>query len=218
MTYKLAVFDLDGTILNTLEDLADSTNHALNCCALPSRTMEEVRRFVGNGIRNLIERAVPTGTDEELTNKVFEEFRAHYKINCNNKTKPYSGIITMLKAIRELGCKTAVLSNKADAPVKELCKIYFEGLFDYAAGEKEGVLKKPAPDGVYAILDYFDVNISHCVYIGDSEVDVKTAKNANMDFIGVDWGFRDREVLIDCGGKKIAHTAEELTEYICGDK
>ncbi len=215
MSYKLAIFDLDGTILDTLDDLADSTNFALAAHNFPTRTKEEIRRFVGNGVRKLIERALPQDMAKEHTDAVLATFLAHYKTNCNNKTKPYDGILDMLRTVREHGCKTAVLSNKADAPVQTLIKLYFGDLIDYAAGEKEGIPRKPAPEGVHAILEHFGVTSKDCAYIGDSDVDVDTAKNAGMDYIGVDWGFRDRDELIARGGKTIAHTVCELTEYIC---
>lgn len=214
MSYKLAIFDLDGTILSTLDDLADSTNFALASHNFPTRTKEEVRRFIGSGVRKLIERALPEDMVEKHTDAVLATFLDHYKTNCNNKTKPYDGILTMLRTVRERGCKTAVLSNKADAPVQTLVKLYFDGLIDYAAGEKEGIPKKPAPDAVFAIMEHFGVESKNCVYIGDSDVDVDTAKNADIDYIGVDWGFRDRELLIARGAKIIAHTACELTELI----
>lgn len=214
MSYKLAIFDLDGTILDTLDDLADSANFALSAHNFKTRTKEEIRRFIGNGVRKLIERALPTDMSEAKTDEVLATFLAHYKTNCNNKTKPYDGILTMLRTVREQGCKTAILSNKADAPVQTLTKLYFDGLIDYAAGEKEGIPRKPAPDGVQAILEHFGVAASDCAYIGDSDVDVDTAKNSDMDYIGVDWGFRDREELIARGGKVIAHTVSELTEFI----
>ena len=215
MSYKLAIFDLDGTILDTLDDLSDSANFALAAHNFPIRTREEIRRFVGNGVRKLIERALPADMAETRTDEVLATFLAHYKTNCNNKTKPYDGILTMLRRLRERGCKTAVLSNKADAPVQTLIKLYFDGLIDYAAGEKEGIPRKPAPDGVYAILEHFDVEAGDCAYIGDSDVDVDTAKNSGMDYIGVDWGFRDREELMARGGNVIARTVDALTSFIC---
>lgn len=215
MLYKLAIFDLDGTILDTLDDLADSANFALAAHNFPIRTRDEIRRFVGNGVRNLIMRALPEGMAEKHTDDVLATFLSHYKTNCNNKTKPYDGILAMLRTLREKGCKTAVLSNKADAPVQALVKSYFDGLIDYAAGEKEGVPRKPAPEGVHAILCHFGVASGECAYIGDSDVDVDTAKNAGIDYIGVDWGFRDREELVARGAAVIAHTADELTGFIC---
>ena len=174
MRYKLAVFDMDGTILNTLEDLADSTNYALKANGLPERTIDEVRRFVGNGIRLLIERAVPADSEPEL----FETFKKYYKTDCAVKTRPYDGIKEVLVSLRKAGCLTAVVSNKADFAVQDLCKDYFDGLFDFAVGEREGIKKKPAPDSVYEVLTKLKTKKEDAVYIGDSDVDFATSVNA----------------------------------------
>ena len=163
MRYKLAVFDMDGTILNTLEDLADSTNYALKANGLPERTIDEVRRFVGNGIRLLIERAVPTDTDKKLTDKVFDTFKEYYKTHCAVKTRPYDGIKDVLLELRKAGCLTAVVSNKADFAVQDLCKDYFDNLFDFAIGEREGIKKKPAPDSVFEVLSKLNVEKDNAV-------------------------------------------------------
>ena len=195
MRYKLAVFDMDGTILNTLEDLADSTNYALKANGLPERTIDEVRRFVGNGIRLLIERAVPTDTDKKLTDKVFDTFKEYYKTHCAVKTRPYDGIKDVLLELRKAGCLTAVVSNKADFAVQDLCKDYFDNLFDFAIGEREGIKKKPAPDSVFEVLSKLNVEKDNAVYVGDSDVDFATSVNAGMDVIMVGWGFRDAEFL-----------------------
>ena len=195
MRYKLAVFDMDGTILNTLEDLADSTNYALKANGLPERTIDEVRIFLGNGIRLLIERAVPTDTDKELTDKVFDTFKEYYKTHCAVKTRPYDGIKDVLLELRKAGCLTAVVSNKADFAVQDLCKDYFDNLFDFAIGEREGIKKKPAPDSVFEVLSKLNVEKDNAVYIGDSDVDFATSVNAGMDVIMVGWGFRDAEFL-----------------------
>lgn len=214
MSYKLAIFDLDGTILSTLEDLADSTNHALASQGLPTRTVDEVCSFIGNGARLLIERAVPSGTSTDVTDRVFDEFRAYYADHAEIKTRPYDGILDMLRTLRENGCKTAVLSNKPDFAVQTLCKKYFDGLLDSAAGEKAGIPRKPAPDAVNAILAELAVDRTDTVYVGDSDVDIDTAKNAGMDCISVDWGFRDRDFLIAHGAKRIASHADELAAMI----
>ncbi|MGN0732818.1 MAG: HAD family hydrolase [Emergencia sp.] len=208
--YKLVIFDLDGTILDTLDDLADSTNYALKSCGLPTRTVDEVRRFVGNGIRNLIDRAVPEGTDLETAESVFETFKAYYKEHSADKTKPYEGVCRLMGQLRDDGCKVAVLSNKADFAVQDLCRDYFPGLVTYAAGEKDGVRRKPYPDAVFAVLEACGVSASEAVYVGDSEVDVATAANAGLDGISVTWGFRSREWLEEHGAKVFADTTEEL--------
>lgn len=214
MKYKLAIFDLDGTILNTLDDLHDSVNYALEKSGYPQRTLEEVRRFVGNGIRKLVERALPEGVTTESADKVFTDFNSHYKLNSSNKTRPYSGIKELVLRLRECGMKVAVLTNKADYAAQDLCKEYFPNLFDYVAGEKQGVNRKPSPDGVINILSQLNINKSDAVYIGDSEVDVMTARNSGLDHIIVTWGFRHREELVKAGAKVIASTPNEVFEII----
>lgn len=210
MNYKLAIFDLDGTILNTLEDLADSTNYALSVNGMPERTIDEVRRFVGNGIHKLIERAVPQGSTEEQVEQVFVTFKEYYKDHCAVKTRPYDGIMELLKTLKENGTLTAVVSNKGDFAVQILCKDYFPGLFDFAVGERAGIRRKPAPDSVLAVLEQFQIPKEEAVYIGDSEVDIQTAKNAGMKEIAVTWGFRPEKFLKENGADCIVHTPEKL--------
>ncbi|MCD8155606.1 MAG: HAD-IA family hydrolase [Clostridiales bacterium] len=210
MGYKLAIFDLDGTILDTLDDLADSLNCALQCSALPERTRDEVRRFVGNGIRKLIERAVPPDTAPDVVEKVFADFTEHYRLHCSDKTKSYDGIPETLSALRKAGIKTAVVSNKADYAVQILCEQYFHGMFDIAVGEKTGVRKKPMPDSVSTVLEQLQIRRADAIYIGDSEVDIQTAKNADMDCLLVSWGFRGEEFLHQNGARKILHTPAEI--------
>lgn len=214
MKYKLAVFDLDGTILDTLEDLADSVNYALDKQGFPRRTVDEVRRFVGNGIRKLIERAVPPETDDEMIENVFAEFTAHYKEHCADKTKPYDGILEVLQKLRERGIKTAVVSNKADYGVQKLCAQYFPELFDYAVGEREGIRRKPCPDSLLAVIDKLGADLAETVYIGDSDVDLKTAENAGVDVISVGWGFRDESFLKENGAEFVIHRPEEIPELM----
>ena len=212
--YKLAVFDMDGTILDTLEDLKDSTNYALEKCGYPTRTYDEVRRFVGNGIRKLIERAVPEGLNVEQIDRVHEVFTEHYKVHCADKTKAYDGIKPLLEKLRASGVKTAVVSNKADYGVQELCKEYFDGLFDYAVGEREGIRRKPAPDAVNEALRVLGMSKSEAVYIGDSDVDFETAKNAELPCISVLWGFRDEEFLREKGATLFVHDPAEIYDII----
>ena len=188
---KTAIFDLDGTLLNTLEDLKDSTNYALEQFGFPTRTLEEVRKFVGNGVRKLIERAVPTDCDAETTEKCLAIFKQHYSKNMYNHTKPYNSILEILKELSHKGLKIAVVSNKFDSAVKELCEKYFTNLVDVAILNAEK---------------------STSVYIGDSEVDVATAQNADLPCIGVTWGFRDKKDLI--GAKYIIDNPLELIETI----
>lgn len=214
MKHSLAIFDLDGTILYTLVDIKNSMNFTLKEFGFPERTLDEVRRFVGNGIRNLIIRAAPKGTDEKTIDEMFEVFNEHYAVHCNDNTKSYGGIDELLKKLKEQKVKTAVVSNKADYAVQTLVKKYFDGLFDYAVGEKQGVRKKPCPDSVNEVLRVLDTPKEAAVYIGDSEVDVATAKNAQMDCIAVDWGFRDRDVLINSGATLIVSDAAALYNEI----
>lgn len=209
---KLILFDMDGTILDTLEDLKNSLNYALAQNELPERTLDEVRRFVGNGIGKLIERGVPEDCGDSLRMKVQEDFFPHYTEHCNDHTRPYAGVVELIGALRTAGYLTAVVSNKADFAVQDLCKIWFDGLFDIAVGEREGLRRKPAPDSVFEVCRLLDVAVEDAVYIGDSEVDFQTAQNANMDVISVDWGFRDKELLLSIGAKQIVSSTKELGE------
>ncbi len=213
MKYDLYIFDMDGTILNTLEDLTDSVNYALKRAGFPVHSIENVRRFVGNGIKKLIERAVPNGATPEQIEAVYKDFREFYTIHCADKTKPYDGILELLQTLHENGCKTAVVSNKADFAVQELCKQYFDELFDYAIGEKKELNKKPAPDAVNLILQELQVDKSRAVYIGDSEVDLATARNAKLPCIAVNWGFRDEELLIENGANIIVSNPDEIMNF-----
>ena len=214
MAYKLAIFDLDGTILDTLEDLADAMNYALGEHGYPGRTIEEVRRFGGNGIRKLIERAVPAGLAKEEIDRVHETFSAYYQQHCADKTRPYEGVPPLLERLRAAGCLMAVVSNKADAAVQPLCRRYYNGLFDYAVGERTGIRRKPDPDSVQEVLRRLQVEAADAVYIGDSEVDIQTAKNAGLDSIIVTWGFRDRDYLESQGGRRFVDRPEEIEQII----
>lgn len=208
------IFDLDGTLLNTLEDLKDSTNFALNEFGCPQRSIEEVRQFVGNGVRKLIERAIPNGTDNPNCEACLKTFKSHYAQNMYNKTSPYNGIIEMLEKLRANKIKVAVVSNKFDAAVKELCKKYFGDLIQIAIGESENVRKKPAPDSVLKAIKELNSSVENSIYAGDSDVDVQTAKNTGIDCIGVTWGFRDRELLKSEGAKYIVDNPSEIVNII----
>jgi phosphoglycolate phosphatase len=211
---QLAIFDLDGTLLNTLGDLHTSTNAALRQFGYPTRTLEEVRQFVGNGIRLLIQRAVPQGLSEEEIDRVHQFFLQYYAQHCADCTEPYPGILELLHTLRQAGVKTAIASNKADAAVNQLAEHYFPGLFDEAVGERAGVPKKPAPDCVHHLLQDFGVEKAQAVYIGDSEVDVETAQNAGVPLLAVSWGFRSKNVLQQAGAGRIVDTAEELCRIL----
>lgn len=214
MRYKYVIFDLDGTILDTLDDLADATNAALASMGYPKRTRDEVRMFVGNGIRKLIERATPDGISEEDTVKTHEAFTAYYSVHCKDKTKPYDGIPELVAELRENGIRSAVVSNKADYAVKALCEEYFGTLFDISIGEREGIRKKPAPDSVLEVMRLMGADAEHTIYIGDSDVDIMTAKNSGIGCIGVSYGFRGRDFLKEHGAEVIADTVAELRELL----
>ena len=203
------IFDLDGTLLDTLEDLLDATNYALNVYGFPERTLEEMRRFVGNGALNQIRLSLPQGTGEEMVQRVLDIYRPYYARHCQIKTKPYKGIP---QALAEIGKKypIAIVSNKPDIAVKPLCQQYFPGI--YALGETAGVPRKPAADMVYKAMEA--IGVETCVYVGDSEVDVLTAKNAGVPCVSVLWGFRDREDMETVGASYFCETAGQLIQRI----
>lgn len=208
------IFDMDGTLLDTLEDLQDSVNFALEKYKYPKRTIEEIRSFVGNGVKVLVDKALPGGSENEDFDDVFKTFKLHYAKNCNNKTKPYDGMIPVIKKLKEDGYKMAVVSNKSDREVKNLTKIYFDGLIDVAIGQSDKIRKKPYPDEVKKALELLNSVTDESVYIGDSEVDVMTAKNSNLDLIAVLWGFRSRDVLIDEGATILIEKPEEIIQVL----
>lgn len=214
MKYKLIIFDLDGTVLDTLNDLFCSVNRTMKLYSMPTRTLEEVRSFVGNGIGNLIARCVPDTTTDETLSLVTESFKEYYALHCNDSTRPYTGITELLRNLSASGVKCAVLSNKADSAVKTLCDIHFKGDFSVVRGETEEVRRKPCPDGFYQIMNSLGATKEDTLYIGDSEVDVESAKNAGIDLICVDWGFRSRDVLIKAGARQVAHSVFELERMI----
>lgn len=197
--YDTYVFDLDGTLLSTLGDLAASCNHALCANGMPERTIDEVRRFVGNGVKKLMERAIPGGLDNPLFEKTFADFRQHYMHHNMDTTCPYPGVMEMLESLRSRGKKVAVVSNKFYAATQALCKHFFGDLVDVAIGEREGIRKKPAPDTVNEALAQMNVGKERAVYIGDSDVDIMTANNCGMPCISVLWGFRDYDFLVEHG-------------------
>lgn len=214
MKYELIVFDMDGTILDTLEDLKNCMNHTLKLYNMPERTIDEIRSFVGNGILKLIERAVAEGTTAETINAIHKDYMAYYELHCTDFTKPYDGINDLIQNLREHGYKTAVVSNKAHDAVLSLCDRYFPNLFDLAIGERPEIDKKPAPDMVNLVLEQLQVSREKAVYIGDSDVDVATARNSNLDMIAVDWGFRTREFLTEQGAETIVSKPEEILELV----
>ena len=200
------LWDLDGTLLDTLEDLADAVNFALQQFGYPERSIEEIRCFVGNGARRLIERSAPAGGDADA---VFDTFRAYYDTHCRIKTRPYDGI---MEALQKLGEKypMAVVSNKPDSAVKPLCAEYFPGL--YARGESTDCPRKPAPDMVFKAMEA--IGVESCIYVGDSEVDVLTARNAGVPCLSVLWGFRDRAEIEEAGGSHFCEDTAKLVEKL----
>lgn len=214
MKFNSVVFDLDGTLLDTLGDLRDSVNYALEKNRLPKRTTEEIRSFVGNGIRLLIERSVPENTSSEITDKCFSAFKEYYKEHSAILTKPYDGIIDIMKALKSKGVKIAVVSNKADFAVKTLMEDYFGGLYDCAYGERAGVPRKPAPDGVFNAINEMGADVENTVYVGDSEVDVEVSRNAQLPCIAVTWGFRDKKVLESLNPEYIVDSPSDIMRII----
>jgi phosphoglycolate phosphatase len=216
MSKQAVIFDLDGTLLNTLEDLCNSTNYALETFGYPARTLDEVRTFVGNGVKKLVLRAL--NIEEETDNpdfpKVFAAFQEHYKEHSNDLTGPYPGVMELLQELHAREIPMAIVSNKLDPAVKALNEIYFKDYITVAIGENEaaGVKKKPAPDTVYAALS--QLGCEAAVYVGDSEVDLATAKNSGLPCLAVTWGFRDEDWLLAHGAEKLFRTPQEVLEEI----
>ena len=212
--YDTVIFDLDGTLLDTLDDLADCVNEALEDAGFPKRTREEIRSFVGNGVARLVALSMPEGVTNPKYNDCLNAFKRLYAQNMRRRTEPYGGIISMLDRLSLEGFKLAVVSNKYDAAVKELCRDYFGAYHMAAFGESDDIARKPAPDIVRTAFDALDCSPDRAVYIGDSEVDVQTAKNAGVDFIGVTWGFRDRVALEKAGARYTIDAPFELLGLI----
>jgi phosphoglycolate phosphatase len=213
-TYDTVIFDLDGTLLNTLEDLTDSVNYSLALYGFPFREIEEVRHFVGNGVAHLMELCIPDGFNNQQFEKCLADFRKHYSQNMQNKTGTYKGTMKLLEQLSKKDYKIAIVSNKFDKAVKELNQIYFGEYIKVAIGESENVSKKPAPDTVFKALEELGSTTDKAVYVGDSEVDIKTAKNSGVMFVGVTWGFRDREILEQEGAEYIIDKPQELLKII----
>lgn len=213
--YSTFIFDLDGTLLDTLADLAASVNYALGSCGLPQHTTDDVRRFVGNGVRVLMERAVPQGAQNPLFDTAFATFRQHYLEHSLDTTRPYDGIPQLLAELRQRGCRLAVVSNKFYAATQELCRHFFPDVISVAIGEHEaeGIRKKPAPDTVVEALRQLGVGSEGAVYVGDSDVDVLTARNSGLPCISVLWGFRSRDFLIQHGATTFALTPQDILQY-----
>lgn len=214
--YKAVVFDLDGTLLDTLKDLTDADNYMLSALGFPPVTRERVRSYMGNGIRELIRLSIPDGENNPRFNEAYDLYLKRYIPHADDTTKPYEGIIPLLRTLKESGVKTAVVSNKNHIATEALCKKHFGNLLDVAIGENEaaGVRKKPFPDTVFKALDVLGVKKDEAVYVGDTEVDIATANNCGLKCACVSWGFRDKEVLTGLGAEKIADCAEELLKIL----
>lgn len=214
MKYEAVIFDLDGTLVDTLEDLTDSVNFALSSFGFPERSIEEVRSFVGNGVRRLMYLSVPEGTGDDTAEKCLAIFKEHYKTNSRNKTKPYDGIAEMLDILDKKGIKTAVVTNKMHTAAKDIVEFYFGDKISITVGQIDGIAQKPQPDGVLKAIETLGVRKENAVYVGDSEVDCITAGNAEIDCIGVTWGFRSREILKENGANVIVDNPTEILELI----
>lgn len=214
MAIQTVIFDLDGTLLYSLEDLKDSVNFVMKKHGFREYTIDEVREAIGNGVRLLMERILPKDIDKNFFEECLSEFKENYSKNMYNKTKPYDGVLDMLKALREEGYKIAVLSNKFDSAVKELSKKYFGELVDLAVGQKEGVKEKPSPLGIQEIAKELDTDVETCVMVGDSEVDIQTANNAGIDCISVTWGYKNIDFLYDNGATKLVYAPEDILELL----
>ena len=216
MTKRYAIFDLDGTLLDTLDDLTDSMNYMLGKHNFPLRTRDEVRNFVGNGVRKLVERAVPNDykEDDEFIDKFYNDFSLYYNSHSDIKTSPYPGTLDMLDKLLENGFDIAIVSNKIDSAVKSLSAKFFGERIKSATGEKPSIRHKPEPDMVIMAMEEMGADKENSIYIGDSEVDIQTAKNAGIPCISVLWGFKDRKFLEDSGATVIVESMEELGERL----
>lgn len=212
--YKALIFDLDGTLLDTLEDLTNAVNHTMSKYGFPGHTIGEIRLFVGNGIKVLIERSLPDGADTPGFNDIFNEFKQYYTANCLIKTHPYPGITELLGKLYEDGYKLAINSNKNQAAVTELNKIFFSGYISTAIGESPEVRRKPAPDSVFKALKDMDCTKENALYIGDSDVDIETARNAGIKCISASWGFRDKDYLEALNPGAVIDTPHELYNHL----
>ena len=208
------IFDMDGTVLDTLEDLADSVNYVLAEFGMPARPTEEYRQFFGNGIRYAIRCAVPPNCPDDVIDGMLPVFREHYNRHCLDRTRPYSGIAELMEELKKQGYKMAIVSNKIDSAVKELNDRFFSDYVSIAVGEKPGIRRKPAADTVLAALDELDASRDEAVYIGDSEVDLQTAGNAGLPCIAVLWGFRDRKLLAENGATVFADTPNDILSIL----
>lgn len=215
MKYKAVIFDLDGTILDTIEDLASALNFSLRNNGFSEKSTDETRRMVGNGIRKLILRALPSDVSQELFEKIHKDFMTYYNEHCTDMTRRYDGVFEAVAQLKKDGYVVAVLSNKADFAVNKLCEYYYPGVFAVCSGEIAGVARKPSTEPVDLITSKLNLKPEECIYVGDSDIDVKTAKNSGMKCVSVDWGFRSRIDLIESGAEVIVDSPNEMISKIC---
>ena len=214
MAYKAVLFDMDGTVLDTLRDLAEAVNACFRHFGVPEVPVSLVRAKLGNGAAYLIHACAPAGMEEERIRELIAWYKPYYDAHCRIETRPYPGIPELMEALKEKGVKQAIISNKPDPAVQELAEEFFPGLLEAAVGESERVRRKPDPDAVLAAVERMGLPKEDCVYVGDTEVDLATARNAGMDVIAVSWGFRSEEELLAAGAARIAHSARELGEML----
>ena len=214
MKYQAVLFDMDGTVLDTLDDLCDSINHSLAEFSLPNVSREHVRQCLGNGAAFLVSHSIPACSSPGLEANVLAFYKPWYDAHCLIKTAPYEGILPMMQSLKEQGLRLAIISNKPDRAVQELSDAFFPGLLELSVGESPSVRRKPAPDTVLKAASQIGLSVDQCVYVGDSEVDLETARNAGMDCISVTWGFRDEAQLIEAGASVLVRTPEELESLL----
>lgn len=214
--YTTIIFDLDGTLMNTLDDLTISTNHALSQMGFTTRTIDEVRQFLGNGVRTLIEMALPEKTTEDTIERTISCFLQHYTSHCKDHSRPYDGILELLSSLKKMGVKMAIVSNKPDVEVKKLNAEHFAEFIDVALGENEksGIPRKPSPAMVYEAINQLGAEPEKSLYVGDSDVDILTARNAGIDCLSVTWGFKTAEFLSQFGATKMIDSPSEMLEVI----
>lgn len=214
--YTTIIFDLDGTLMNTLDDLTISTNHALSQMGFTTRTIDEVRQFLGNGVRTLIEMALPEKTTEDTIERTISSFLQHYTSHCKDHSRPYDGILELLSSLKKMGVKMAIVSNKPDVEVKKLNAEHFAEFIDIALGENEksGIPRKPSPAMVYEAINQLGAEPEKSLYVGDSDVDILTARNAGIDCLSVTWGFKTAEFLSQFGATKMIDAPSQMLKII----
>lgn len=214
MNWKAVLFDMDGTVLDTLDDLTDAVNHSLAEFSLPPVDASVVRRNLGCGAAFLIAHCVPPGTSDALSTRVLDFYLPWYDAHCRIRTRPYDGIPELMNTLKAQGLRLAIISNKPDSAVQELAASFFPGMLDVVVGESPGIRRKPSPDTILEAAARMGLSVRDCVYVGDTEVDIQTARNAGMSCITVCWGFRDEELLLSSGASCLVRTPGELSERI----